>query len=109
MAFSETLAKRVRDVLARKRGIEEKKMFGGVCFVLNGNMLAGVWKDYLIARLEPDQGDRALLEPHVRQMDITGKPMKGWIMVEPKGIDDDVQLKAWIQRATKFVGKLARK
>jgi hypothetical protein len=108
MAFDETLAQRIRDALTRKKGVVEKRMFGGVCFLLNGNMLVGVWKEYLIARLGPDQGDEALLEPHVRKMDITGKPMKGWIMVEPDGEDDD-QLTGWIERATKFVRKLPKK
>jgi hypothetical protein len=70
MAFDENLAARIRHALARKKGIEEKKMFGGVCFLLNGNMLVGVWREFLIARLGPDQGDEALLEPHVKKMDI---------------------------------------
>ena len=109
MAFSESLATRIRDALARKKGIEEKKMFGGVCFFLNGNMLVGVWREFFIARLGPDQGDDAMLEPHVRKMDITGKPMKGWIMVEPEGVDDDDQLNYWIERATKFVKTLPKK
>lgn len=109
MAYDETLAVRIRSALARKKGIEEKKMFGGVCFLLNGNMLVGVWKEFLIARLGPGQGDEALLEPHVRKMDITGEPMKGWVMVEPEGVEDDEQLSQWIERAVKFVGKLARK
>jgi TfoX N-terminal domain len=74
MAFNEALAERIRHVLARKKGIEEKKMFGGLCFLLNGNMLVGVWKESLIVRLGPEQGEAALLEPHVRRMDITGKP-----------------------------------
>ena len=84
-------------------------MFGGVGFLLNGNMLVGVWKDSLIARLGPDEGEAALREPHVRAFDITGKPMKGWIMVEPEGVEEDDQLKDWIQRARKFVGKLPKK
>ena len=109
MAFNEELAARIRDALARKKGIVEKKMFGGVCFFLNGNMLVGVWREFLIARIGPDQGDDALLEPHVKKMDITGKPMKGWIMVEPEGVDDDDQLKYWIERATKFVKTLPKK
>ncbi len=109
MAFSEALAERIRQALARKKGVMEKKMFGGVGFLLNGNMLVGVWKEFLIARLGPDQGDEALLEPHVRKMDITGKPMKGWIMVEPEGVENDEQLKDWIQRAVKFVGSLPAK
>jgi TfoX/Sxy family transcriptional regulator of competence genes len=66
MAFSEALAERIRQGLARKKGIEEKKMFGGIGFLLNGNMLVGVWKDSLIVRLDPEGYDDALLELHVR-------------------------------------------
>ena len=109
MAFDETLAARIRDALARKRGVEEKKMFGGVGFLLDGNMLVGVWKDSLIVRLGPDEGDEALLEPHVRAFDITGKPMKGWLLVEPEGVEEDDQLKDWIERATRFVRTLPAK
>jgi len=109
MAFDESLGQRIRTALARKKNIEEKKMFGGICFLLNGNMLVGVWKDSLIARLGPEQGDEALLEPHVKVFDITGKPMKNWILVEPEGVVEDEQLKDWIQRALKFVGKLPKK
>ena len=109
MAFDESLAVRIRDALARKKGVEEKKMFGGVGFLLHGNMLVGVWKDSLIARLGPDNHDDALLEPHVREFDITGRPMKGWVLVEPEGVEDDEQLKDWIERATKFVKTLSAK
>jgi len=109
MAFDESLAGRLLDSLARKKGVEEKKMFGGSGSLLHGNMLVGVWKDSLIARLGPDEGEEALLEPHVRAFDITGRPMRNWVAVEPQGVEDDDQLKAWIQRATKFVGKLAAK
>jgi len=109
MAFDENLAERIRQRLARRKNIEEKKMFGGVGFLLNGNLLVGVWKDSLIVRLGQDQGDEALLEPHVKVFDITGKPMKNWVLVEPEGIKDDEQLNGWIQRAVKFVGKLPKK
>lgn len=109
MAFNEALAGRIRQRLARKQGLEEKKMFGGVGFLLHGNMLVGVWKDSLIVRLGPDGGEEALLEPHVKEFDITGRPMKGWVLVEPGGVEDDEQLSAWIQRAVKFVGKLPAK
>ena len=78
MAFDETLAARIRDALARRKNIEERKMFGCICFLLNGNILVDVWKDSLIARLGPDEGEDALLEPHVKEFDITGKPMKNW-------------------------------
>ena len=109
MAFDENLAARIRDALARRKYIEEKKMFGCVCFFLNGNALAGVWKDRLIARLGPDEGEAALRESHVRAFDITGRPMRNWVAVEPGGVESDDQLKDWIQRATKFVKTLPKK
>ena len=109
MAFDENLAARIRTAVARKKGIEEKKMFGGLGFLLNGNMLVGVWKKSMIVRLGPDEGQEALLELHVKPFDITGKPMKGWVMVEPDGVVDDSEVKKWVQRAIKFVGKMAAK
>src|SRR5438128_2701576 len=109
MAFSEELAKRIRQGLARRKGIEEKTMFGGIGFLLNGNMLVGVWKESLIVRLGPEEGEEALKEPHVKEFDITGRAMKGWVLVAPEGVEDDEQLNAWIQRAVKFVGKLPAK
>src|ERR1700761_9417131 len=99
MAFDESLASRIRDILARKKNIEEKKMFGGVGFLLCGDMLVGVWKDFLIVRLGPDKGGEALLETYVSSFNITGKPMKGWVMVEQEGVEDDNQLIEWIERA----------
>src|SRR5215813_12939128 len=109
MAFSEALAARIRQRLARRKNVEEKKMFGGVGFLLHGNLLVGVWKDSLIVRLGPDEGDEALREPHVKEFNITGRSMKGWVLVEPEGVTGDDQLKDWIQRAVKFVGKLPAK
>jgi hypothetical protein len=109
MAFDETLAKRIRECLVRRKNVEEQKMFGCICFLINGNALAGVWKDRLIARLGPDEGEAALLEPHVRAFDITGRPMRNWVAVEPEGVEDDDQLKGWIERATKFVRTLPKK
>ena len=109
MPYSESLAERIRPTLGRHKGIEEKKMFGGVGFLLNGNMLVGVWQASLIARIGPDQYAAALKKPHVREFDITGRPMKGWIMVEPDGIEQDRQLKDWIEQATNFVETLPAK
>jgi TfoX/Sxy family transcriptional regulator of competence genes len=109
MAFDATLAARMRAILTRRKNIEERKMFGGVGFLLNGNMLVGVWKDSMIVRLGLNEFDDVLCEPHVREFDITGKPMKGWIMVEPGGLKDDDQLKDWIARATTFVKTLPKK
>ena len=109
MAFDESLAARIRDAVARIKNIEEKKMFGGIGFLLSGNMLVGVWKNSLIVRLGPDGYEDALLEPNVKVFDITGKPMKNWILVEPEGVVEDEELKDWIQRAVKFVGRLPKK
>ena len=109
MAFREALAGRIRQQLARRKNVEERSMFGGVGFLLNGNLLVGVWKDSLIVRIGPDEGEEALLEPHVKEFDITGRAMKGWVLVEPGGVEGDDQLKAWIQRAVKFVGTLPAK
>ena len=91
MAFDEILAARIRDTLARKKNIKEKKMFGGVGFLLNGNMLVGVWKDSLIVRLGPDEGDEALLEA-ARQASSTSRarPMKGLGAGRAsEGVEDD--------------------
>ena len=84
-------------------------MFGCVCFLLNGNALVGVWKDRLIARVGPDEGEASLREPYLRAFDITGKPMRNWVAVEPEGVENDDQLLAWIDRATKFVEMLSKK
>jgi hypothetical protein len=109
MPYSESLAERIRQALGRRKRIEEKKMFGVVGFLLNGNMLVAVWQISLIARIGPDQYDEVLKTPNVREFDITGRPMKGWIMVEPDGIENDKQLSRWIERAMSFVETLPAK
>lgn len=109
MAFDELLADRIRAALARKRGIEERKMFGCLCFLLDGHALAGVWKDRLIARLGCEEGETAMREPHVRAFDITGKPMRNWVAVEPEAVADDQHLNAWVERAITFVQTLPKK
>lgn len=109
MAYDESLAERIRDALNRTKGILEKKMFGGVCFLLHGNILVGVWKDSLIARIGTDAYAEVRHEPHVREFDVTGRPMKGWVMVEPDGLDDDASLQTWIERAIQYVETLPAK
>lgn len=109
MAFDQDLAERIRERLVRIKNVEEKKMFGGVGFLLNGNMLVGVWKDSLIVRLGPDEGEAALREPHVGAFDITGRAMKGWMLVAPEGVGEDEQMSDWIGRARAFVEALPAK
>lgn len=109
MAFDEALAERIRQRLAGRTNVFEKKMFGGIGFLLNGNLLVGVWKDSLIVRLGLDEGVAALRESHVKVFDITGRPMKGWVLVGPEGIEDDDSFLDWIDRALKFVETLPAK
>ena len=109
MAYSESVALRVRQVLGRRHDIVDKKMFGGVGFLLNGNMCVGIWKNSLIVRIDPESYEDALKEECVRKFDITGRPMKGWILVEPDGIESDDQLRKWIEQSLDFVVTLPNK
>lgn len=109
MAYSQSLANRVRQALRNQRNVTEKKMFGGVGFLLKGNMLVGVWQNSLIVRLGPEQADDALKQPDVREFDVTGRPMKGWIMVDPDGLESDQQLASWLDQALTFVTTLPAK
>ena len=109
MPYSENLAERVRRILKSRSNVDEKRMFGGVGFLRYGNMLVGVWQNSLIARLGPEDGAKALAEKHVRPFDVTGKPMKGWVMVSPEGMETEEQLRTWIQRAKAFVDTLPAK
>lgn len=109
MVYSRALAERVRRGLKGRRGLAEKKMFGGVGFLLHGNMLVAVWQTSLIVRLGSAPAAAALQRPNVREFDVTGRPMKGWIMVEPDGLDADADLAAWLDAAWSFVETLPRK
>jgi len=105
----EFLVTRIRPLIKRRLGYSEKKMFGGICFFINGNMCVGPWKGSLIVRLDKSQHDATQAELHVQPMDITGKVMKGWARIEPDGIQSDEQLQAWIDRAVRFVHTLPAK
>lgn len=109
MAYDEELANRLHSLLLGSRDVESKRMFGGVGFLLNGNMCVGVWKDSLIARVGPDRYSQALREPFVREFDITGRPMTGWVLVDSEGIADDDLLQEWVQLAVAFVKTLPPK
>ena len=109
MAYDEKLADRTRDRLKGKRGITEKKMFGGLCFMMNGHMVCGVEKDNLVVRVGPDQYDWALKQKHARPMDFTGRPLKGFVYVAPQGYKTLSSLKKWLDLATDFVDSLPSK
>jgi len=98
MAYDEYLADRVRQIFAEQHvRSEEKKMMGGLCFMVNDKMCAGVVGEALMARIAPEIYEEALRRPGSRQMDFTGRPMKGFVLVEGEGIDEDEDLQAWLQ------------
>ncbi|HPF39199.1 MAG TPA: TfoX/Sxy family protein [Phycisphaerae bacterium] len=109
MAYSEALAGRMRRVLARRRGIGEKKMFGGLAFLLHGNMACGIVGDDLMLRLGDEGVAEALCEPGTRPMDFTGKPLKSMVYVSAEAVESDDALRFWIDRATTFVRTLPKK
>jgi TfoX/Sxy family transcriptional regulator of competence genes len=108
MAFSEELAERIRDALAGRADLSERKMFGGIAFMLGGNMAAGVVGEDLMVRLGPD-AERALAEPHVRPMDFTGKPIKSMIYVDAAGIESDEALASWVEAGADYAASLPPK
>jgi hypothetical protein len=109
MAYDEGLAERLREVLAEQADLDEKKMFGGLAFLLNGNLACGVIGDAMIVRVGPDGYDTALAQPNTRAFDFTGKPMKGWIVVTPEGVESDAALMMWAQQGLAFAGSLPPK
>ena len=111
MAYDQGLAQRVREMLDELElpGLAEKKMFGGVAFMLRGNLACGVLKDELIVRVGPERHKEAIQKPHTRLFDLTGKPMKGWVMVKPGGYESDKALGSWIQQGVQFALSLPAK
>lgn len=109
MAFDVELADRIRKTLGKRKGLVEKKMFGGIAFLLNGNMCCGVHGKEMIVRINPDETDKTLKERHTRIFDITGRPMKGWILVGPKGLAKDVDLADWVTVAVRYASSLPAK
>jgi TfoX/Sxy family transcriptional regulator of competence genes len=108
MAYDLKLAERIRTHLAGVP-VVEKKMFGGVGFLLNGNLACGVNKDDLIVRVDPEKHDALLKKPHAKPFAITGKPMKGWLLVDPKGCKTDEQLSTWVKQGIEFASTLPPK
>jgi len=109
MAYDEAVATRVRDALGNTPMVVEKRMFGGIAFMIRGNMCCGVIGDRLMLRVGPVGYETALSRPHVRAMDFTGRPMKGMVYVEPAGFASPRDLKTWIERAMEFTLSLPAK
>jgi hypothetical protein len=109
MAYDEGLAQRVRELLGEPPGLVEKRMFGGIGFILHGNMACGVHRDALIVRIGPQRYEEALGRPHTKLFDITGRPMKGWVMVGSGGYESDQDLQDWVQWGIDFACTLPPK
>lgn len=110
MALDEKLNQRIRDIVADRKGITETKMFGGLCFMHNGNMMCGCDLKYgFSVRVGPDAYEDALKEKHAREMDLTGVPLKGLVFVAPDGIRTKTMLTKWIDRGMAFTGALPPK
>jgi TfoX/Sxy family transcriptional regulator of competence genes len=108
MSYSEDLDERISQIVSTWENIGRKKMFGGVCYLQNGNMFCGVYKDYLILRLGEQAAAESLKGSFVRDFDITGRPMKGWVMVEQKAFSGS-KLEEWLKKARLFVETLPKK
>ena len=109
VAYNRKLAQRLEALVKTKKGFAQIKMFGGVGFLLNGNMCFGVYKEDLILRLGEGTAEKVLKERHTKPFDITGRAMKGWVMVMPQGTKTDGQIAAWTDDAIKFVRALPAK
>jgi TfoX/Sxy family transcriptional regulator of competence genes len=109
MAYDEGLAQRIRDSLQSLPGLVEKKMFGGIGYMVHGNMACGVNKDALIVRVGADRYEEALASQHTRVFDMTGRPMKGWVVVTPEGVETDAELEQWVQQGVEFALSLPAK
>jgi len=103
MGYDEFLAERIKTILNQKHIIfEEKKMMGGLCYLVKDKMCLGIVRNELMARIDPDMQEEALAKPGCREMDFTHRPMKGFVFIEPEGIDNDCDLEYWIGKCLEF-------
>ena len=109
MAYNQELVSRIRDLLEDRVEIEEKKMFGGLTFMVNGHMACGVTGDILVVRVGADHYEEALRVPFARECDFTGRPLKGMVMVDRRGFDSPGDLQAWVDRGVRFARSLPSK
>lgn len=109
MAYDEGLAQRIRELLEERAGLSERKMFGGLCFLLDGHMIAGPMGSELMVRVGPEAWADALTRPHAREMDFTGRSMKGFVFVGEDGVAEDGDLRGWLDLAIHHAGSLPSK
>ncbi len=109
MAYDEGLAERVREALGHRSGITEKKMFGGLSFLVHGNMACGILGEELVVRTGPHGWSEALARPHAREMDLTGRSLTGFVYVGVAGIEADDALEDWVRRGAEFAASLPSK
>ena len=109
MPYSAKLEEKIDRAAARWKDMQKKKMFGGVCYLIRGNMCFGIWKDFLIVRMDKEQGAQSLKDKNVTPFDITGKPMAGWVMVQEAGWKRATALKKWMEIGKKFALSLPEK
>ncbi|MFD9128676.1 TfoX/Sxy family protein [Kitasatospora sp. NPDC059571] len=109
MAFDEHLARRIHAYIGEELAVTEKRMFGGLVFLFNGNMAVGVRGEELIVRLAPDEAEALLAEPGVRPFDPAGRRMRGWILVGPAALAEDAGLQEWVDRGFEFAAALPPK
>ena len=106
MAYDEGLAERIRTVLADQQGVVEKKMFGGLAFMIRGRMSVGVVKDALMVRVGAAEHGTLVRRPHARPMDFTGRPLKGFLFVDSPGLENDADLERWIARGVDYAASI---
>lgn len=102
MAYSQQLANRIREQLQDMEGVEEKEMMGGLCFMLNDKMCVGIIKDEMMCRIDPQTYEDALEKTGCHEMDFTGRPMKGWVMIDDSGMKTPVELNYWINLSVAY-------
>jgi len=109
MAYDEGLAERIRGLLEDRGKFAERRMFGGVAFLVKGHMSVGIVQDKLMVRVGPESYDRVLRERHARRMDFTGRPMKGFVYIVPSGYETDTDLQRWVNLGVSYVASLPAK